>query len=226
LQTTSGVTDSNRGTRFSTVAQRVIVFLDWQNIYNSARRAFHHESAAPHIEGQIDPLLMGQYLAALNPGQELLQVRVYRGLPDSTKQPKGFAANERQTAAWLSSHLVHVTRRALQYPRGWPEGSLPGEKPREKGIDVALAIDFVRLAIEDTYDVGILVSSDTDLTPALEAVWDYKGREGPRPETAAWSVPGAHSRRLSLSGSRRLWCHWLDEGVYRSLVDPVDYTLG
>jgi hypothetical protein len=114
----------------------------------------------------------------------------------------------------------------LQYPKGWPAEALPGEKPREKGIDVALAIDFVRLAIEDKYDVGILVSGDTDLKPALEAVWDYRGGLGPRPETAAWSSPNQYSRRLALTAPRRLWCHWMDESVYRTMTDPIDYKLG
>ncbi len=204
--------------------KRVIVFLDWQNVYKSARRAFHDDYDA-HMDGQVDPVLLGQHLASCNQDQMLEQVRVYRGLPDSTKQPAGYAANQRQTAAWRASPLVHVTRRALQYPKGWPEASLEGERPREKGIDVALAIDFVRLAIEDTYDVGILVSSDTDLKPALEAVWDYKGGQGPRPETAAWSVPGEHGRRLALAKPRSLWCHWMDEAIYRTMIDPIDYTL-
>lgn len=204
--------------------KRVIVFLDWQNVYGSARRAFH-VPLDPFMEGQVDPVLLGQHLAGKNPGQVLKQVRIYRGLPGSTKQPSAYAANERQTAAWVKSPYVSVTRRALQYPTGWPKASLPGEKPREKGIDVALAIDFVRFAIEDQYDVGILVSSDTDLKPALEAVWDYKGAQGPRPETAAWSVAGQHNRRLGLAHPRKLWCHWMDQRVYESMTDPIDYTL-
>lgn len=108
------------------------------------------------------------------------------------------------------------------YPRGWPDKSLPGDRPREKGIDVALAIDFVRLAIEDSYDVGILISGDTDLKPALEAVWDYRGAAGPRAETAAWSRPDAHCPRLALG--RNLWCHWMDRGVYASVQDRFDYS--
>lgn len=150
--------------------KRVIVFLDWQNVYSSARRAFH-DPYSPYMDGQVDPVLLAGHLTTRNPGQQLEQVRIYRGLPDSTKQPEAYGANERQAAAWARSPYVHVTRRPMQYPKGWPKVELPGEKPREKGIDVALAIDFVRLAIEDLYDVGILVSGDTDLKPALEAVW-------------------------------------------------------
>lgn len=204
------------------MAKRVIVFLDWQNLYSGARRMFH-SGYDPYSDGQVDPVLLGTWLASRNPGQALKQVRIYRGLPDSTKQPEAYAANERQAAAWSSSPYVHVYRRALQYPRGWPDACLAGERPREKGIDVALAIDFVRLAIEDAYDVGVLVSSDTDLKPALEAVWDFKGASGPRPETAAWSVPEQHCRRLALAKPRSLWCHWMDEALYRTVKDPTDY---
>lgn len=203
------------------MTKRVVVFIDWQNTYNSARRTFH-DSWEPYVRGQIDPLRLGHELAARNADQDLAQVRVYRGLPDSTKQPTAYGANERQAAAWRAAGL-HVVRRPLQYPRGWPDKSEPGGRPREKGIDVALAIDLVRLAIEGHYDVGILVSGDTDLKPALEAVWDYRGGLGPRPETAAWSAPGTHCRRLALEG-RRLWCHWLGPDVYARVRDDTDYT--
>ena len=55
--------------------------------------------------------------------------------------------------------------RSLRYPRGWP--TVPAQ---EKGIDVALAVDFVKLAVEGDYDVGVMLSTDNDLLPALEVV--------------------------------------------------------
>ena len=45
--------------------------------------------------------------------------------------------------------------RSLRYPQGWP--TLPAQ---EKGIDVALAVDFVKLALEGDYDVGVMLSTD------------------------------------------------------------------
>ncbi len=202
------------------MTKRVVVFVDWQNTYSSARRMFH-DVGDPYTDGQVDPIRLGQWLTDRNADQVLAQVRVYRGLPDSTRQPVAYGANERQAAAWTAAG-VDVVRRPLQYPRGWPDASLPGEKPREKGIDVALAIDYVRLALDGAYDVGIMVSSDTDLKPALETVWDYLGSAGPRPETAAWSVPRAHCPRLALTG-RRLWCHWMNRSVYAAIQDRSDY---
>jgi len=39
---------------------------------------------------------------------------------------------------------------------------------REKGIDVKIATDLVAAAIDDKYDIAILVSSDSDLVPMID----------------------------------------------------------
>jgi uncharacterized LabA/DUF88 family protein len=43
-------------------------------------------------------------------------------------------------------------------------------KIREKGVDVKIAIDLVIDGIEDKYDTAIIVSSDTDLIPAIKYI--------------------------------------------------------
>jgi uncharacterized LabA/DUF88 family protein len=40
----------------------------------------------------------------------------------------------------------------------------------EKGVDVQIAVDLLVGAYEDLYDTAILISSDTDLIPAMEKV--------------------------------------------------------
>lgn len=40
----------------------------------------------------------------------------------------------------------------------------------EKGVDVKMAVDLLSGAYEDIYDVAILISSDTDLIPAIQKV--------------------------------------------------------
>ena len=41
---------------------------------------------------------------------------------------------------------------------------------REKGIDVKLATDLIMGAVDDQYDTAIVISSDTDLIPAIDCV--------------------------------------------------------
>jgi uncharacterized LabA/DUF88 family protein len=205
------------------MTDRVVVFLDWQNVYRGAREAFC-AYGAPHWEGQVQPLALGQLIASDSPfDRRLHQVRVYRGQPDATRDPRGYTANARQAAAWRTSPAVHVTMRTLRYPRGWPVTHQPGEKPQEKGIDVALAIDFVSMAVAGEYDVGVLMSTDTDLKPALEAVARLTPTHGIRAEVASWSSAGGHSRRLAIP-SRRLYCHWLGKDAYDQIADATSYS--
>jgi len=44
------------------VADRVVVFLDWQNVYKGARESFHTEDAAS-TDGQTHPLALGHKIA-------------------------------------------------------------------------------------------------------------------------------------------------------------------
>lgn len=86
-----------------------------------------------------------------------------------------------------------------------------------KGVDVALAVDFVRLAMQRAYDVGVMFSSDTDLLPALETVTEQALA---RVEVAAWS----NTFRLRFGGTTRPWCHHLTARDYEAVMDPTDYT--
>lgn len=198
---------------------RLAVFIDYQNTYGGARSAYHRGSA-PFTDGQKDPLKLAEAIARRDVhGHELSEVRIYRGRPDALREPTAYRANFRQCRSWeRSSPAVHVIVRALRYPRAWPR-----EKAQEKGIDVVLAIDFVMMAVRGEYDVGVIFSTDTDLKPALEAVTELGGDPYPRAAVAAWSAPGGHSRRLSISG-QRLWCYWLSHDDYARARDQTDYT--
>ncbi len=115
---------------------------------------------------------------------------------------------------------VDVITRTLRYPPDWPNA-----RAQEKGIDVALAIDFVQMAMLGEFDVGVIMSTDTDLRPALEAVLRLRPEGGPICEVAAWSKAGCHGPRLSIP-SAKIWCHWLSEDDYLSVADRTDYNVG
>ncbi len=144
----------------------LVVFIDYQNMYRGAREAFGWEGEPGYI-GNFRPLALGRALAD-SLGGDLVQVRAYTGVPHPEKNRLGHAIMQRRLAAWKADDpsIVEVLDRTLRYPP--PEG-------REKGVDVQLAVDFVRLAIEGSYKRAILASCDTDLLPAVEFVADtYK----------------------------------------------------
>lgn len=204
--------------------QDIVVFLDYQNVYKRARELFH-DRYDPHWDGQIDPGRLAQHIVD-RPSpfeRQLKQVRVYRGIPIDSRDSKGYAAARRQHAEWQKNPKVEVFARPLRYPQGWPDRHLAGEKPGEKGVDVALAVDFVAMAVRGDFDAGILFSVDTDMKPVLEFVSSVDVNA--RPEVAAWRNPGQtdYDRRLSL-GRNRPFCHWLDEIDYNIVRDPTDFT--
>lgn len=67
----------------SPAAKRVMVFIDYQNVYNGAREAFGSRGD-PHMFGQIHPLRLGLVLKGAGNGpRELAGVRIYRGMPSN-----------------------------------------------------------------------------------------------------------------------------------------------
>lgn len=197
--------------------RQVVVFLDAHNVYKGAREAFHYPGCSS-TDGQVSPLALAKQITAQVPDGELKQVRVYRGLPSNKHDPVGYAASRRQTAAWMKEdpQRVYVYLRSLQY--------LPGLPPREKGIDVQLAIDFVTLAVAGQYDVGVLFSTDTDLAPALDAVYELHGHGLPWPRVAAWRGPNFRQRRIGASGKHRVVpCCWIDRQTYQAIQDHTHY---
>lgn len=204
------------------MAERVALFVDHQNAYRSARTQFFDHQTDSFTCGQFDPMKLARLLLTRGDTErELGKVCVYRGIPGASQDPKGYGAARRQNAAWMANG-VQVYARPLTYPYGYPTNHAFGEKPREKGVDVQLAIDFATAAVLDQFDVGILFSLDTDLKPALEAVLNLA--PGKKIEVAAWRGEKTnHSPRLSLGGNRP-YCHWLDRTDFDAVADATDYT--
>lgn len=53
---------------------------------------------------------------------------------------------------------------------------IDGGRPREKGTDVKIAVDLIIGAVDNLYDTVILISSDTDLIPAINYL-KYKNKK-------------------------------------------------
>lgn len=209
------------------LAMRVVVFIDAANVYRDARRAFFEEYD-PGIYGQFDPGLLGVELLAMTkiPNPELVGVRVYTGRPDGTLAPKTYAAHLRQSAKWQKNPIVTLNWRPLRYAWGTPppQAGQPDQKGVQKGVDVHLAIDLVRMYILNQYDLAILASTDTDLLPAVETLYELDRGLGFAPiEASAWASDKM-KKKLWVS-NRALWCHRLELKHYAKCRDMTDYNV-
>ena len=199
--------------------EKVTLFIDAQSVYNAVRRAFFSPTDN-HVSGQVDPMKLANFICSQPPSgvdRVLNEVRVYSGRPDSTKDPRTHAAHMKQCLEWRRCGANVITRQ-LRYPKEWPN-----VKAQEKGIDVTLAIDFVSFAVDCLHDVGVLVSFDTDLIPAMEFVLK-RDTINCHVEVVGLNSSKTPSRRLRVPG-HNLYCYWINASVYSAIADTIDYNL-
>jgi uncharacterized LabA/DUF88 family protein len=202
---------------------KVAVFMDWQNAYKEARRAFDLQ-AEPTERGVFSPLALAKILAAGNKrgqGGELVRVEIHRGLPNPNNNPKGHGAADKQRQAWLAEDpLIVVPRlRPLKFN---PEKG----KDEEKGVDVALACSAVEHVLMGMCEVAIIFSHDSDLLPPVETICRLKG---PRYiETASWKSDHFAKR---IPPPKQIWGtpygvvnHTIRVEVFDKIETPINYS--
>ncbi len=202
----------------------VAVFLDYQNSWHGTRARFGNPDFDPPTVGHVHPDLLGELLCehgrTVDPQRLLSQVHVYRGRPGWQSHRDLRVAFDRQTARWTRLPGVSFHTRNMRYQAtGWSTtGEVTNWVGQEKGIDVLLALDLVRGARLDLYDVAVVVSGDTDLFPAIEEAMSL----GKRVERALWWKPPVRKRALHLRG-RAVWTHYLDEADFGTVRDDTNY---
>lgn len=154
--------------------------------------------------------------------------RVYRGEPNAAEQSTSHAAFQRQAQCWTNAAGdVELVSRPLRYPKQWNVAThsyeWTGAKPHEKGVDVALAIDVVRMALSGDYDHAIVFSSDGDISPAVEEVLARRVSSADNPSITVASWDGKNGMRMR-PGLPRVFCHYLDFEAFTKVRDGRDHT--
>lgn len=134
---------------------RVICFIDGSNLFGHLERAFG--------DGKIRLPELCHRLTG--PERRFLEWRFY-----AAPVPQGATAEERQRYARQQRFFAFVQRHRKGVLRLGRFQRDPDGKLHEKGVDVLLAVDLVRLAAEGKYDAAVVLSGDADLVPAVEAV--------------------------------------------------------
>ena len=150
----------------TTKPYRATLFIDGNNFYYKLKDVV---SAQQEAYRMID-LHYRNFAQALTKQNAPTDIRYYIGAvkrqsgTDREKAEKMYAGQQKLIAR-LRSHGAQVILGSLiQHP---------DRSFHEKGVDVRLAVEMIRLAREDQYDVAYLLSSDTDLVPAVEEVHSF-----------------------------------------------------
>lgn len=96
---------------------------------------------------------------------ELADVRYYLGVVrrerNNPKSEKLYADQQRLIGKLQQQNINITFGHVIRHP---------DKTHHEKGVDVRLAVEMIRFARENKYDIAYLISSDTDLVAAVEEV--------------------------------------------------------
>ncbi|MDH3294787.1 MAG: NYN domain-containing protein [Acidimicrobiia bacterium] len=215
----------------SATTARVMVFIDGQNLYKGLNR--RHGV-------RLHPLLLARELTG--PDRHLAGTHYYSGIHDPEVNASMYQLVRRRHDLIRRTGVL-VTERTLHYhwewrvehddvPPPWYDNAPTRTKARvfkhraarEKGIDVALALDAVGSILTDACDVAIIVSRDRDLMEIADEVRSRcKGVRPMRVEVAYVSEQRGDEDRIQETLGGYDGFHEIDDHIIDAARDTFDY---
>ncbi|MHB2026917.1 MAG: NYN domain-containing protein [Elusimicrobiota bacterium] len=196
---------------------RTVAFVDGQNLFHSAREAFGYTYPNYDVKALAESVSRSK-------GWRLTQTRFYTGIPDATD-------NARWNRFWAAKLLsmsrtgIYTFNRPLRYrnktirlPDGKEHTVLTGE---EKGIDVRIAVDVIRMAYKNEFDVALIFSQDQDLSEVAEEIRTISREQG-RWIKAASAFPLSPTSRNRRGINKTDWISF-NKKTYDACLDTRDY---
>ncbi len=152
--------------------ERVKIYIDGGNTYKALFKESKNskdESIIPKIIPAGRAFNYKEFALFLASNRNLCGKGYYVGIVrnyNHTKKSSEMVANQQKFLSILENDGFVIERGKIVYDH----------QIREKGVDVKIAIDLVIDGIENKYDTAIIVSSDTDLIPAIKYV-QSKGKK-------------------------------------------------
>jgi uncharacterized LabA/DUF88 family protein len=194
-------------------SERVNIFIDGGNFYHLALRKLGSS------ESNFDFEKFANFLAN---GRKIVEMgkRFYIGsVTEKLGDEKSKEAMSKQTSLFTklknnhweirTSKLrkrveeVKIDDRVVDYKNILKKGieKIQYERLREKGIDVKLATDLIVGAVDNKYDIAVIVSSDADIVPAIDWV---RNRTHKKIEYIGFSITDNEDEKKSATPSLTL----------------------
>ena len=134
----------------------VSIYIDGSNLYHSIRANFNRTD--------LDILKFRDKLV----GSRHLVRTYYYDAPFPQDKDKNRSIAQQRFHQILRRQPYLELRLGRLVFNNWPTVA-----PQEKGVDVKIATDMLTHGFRDNYNIALLVSGDTDLVDALQALKDY-----------------------------------------------------
>jgi len=197
--------------------KRAVVFVDGQNLFHAARRAFGYTYPNYDVHALAATVCGGR-------AWDLAGVRFYTGIPNKADDPFW---HQFWTAKllFMSRQGVTVTTRTVRRrtirKRGHDGATITVSDSEEKGIDVRIALDVMRMAYRRQFDVAVIFNQDQDLSEVASEVRALAYEQG-RWVWMASAFPDSSSSP-NRKGIARTEPIAIDRHSYDACLDPRDY---
>lgn len=200
--------------------KQAVAFVDGQNLFHAAREAFGYTYP------NYDVLALCQAICQ-RAGWNLAQAQFYTGIPDPADDPfwhhfwsAKLGVMGRQ-GVYVFSRSLRYRNRVVTLPDGTKHTFLARE---EKGVDVRMAVDIIRMALRRKYDVAVVLSQDQDLSEVAEEIRAIAREQG-RWIKIACAFPFSPTTRNRRGIDKTDWIR-IDRATYDACLDRRDYRPG
>lgn len=197
--------------------KRAYASIDGQNLFYAVKKAFGY--AYPNY----DPLALSQWLCHSR-GWFLGRTHFYTGVPDARDNQSWNRFWAAKLASMGKRGIVTFSRplryrhQTLRLKDGTTTTAPVG---REKGIDVRIALDVVRMARQREYDVALIFSQDQDLSEVADEVRRISMEQN-RWIKVACAFPVSPTCDNIRGINNTDWIP-IDREAYDNCLDPNDY---
>lgn len=197
--------------------KRAVAFFDGQNLYRHAKDAFGHHHP------NYDPVKLSNAVCAAS-GWQNDGIRFYTGTPSAQKSPMWHKYWSNRLLAMRRAGIL-VTNRPIRYrveTMTLDDGSVKTiDVPQEKGIDVRLALDVIRMTFARQLDVAVIFSQDQDLAEVATEVREIAQQQN-RWVKVVSAFPVGPSATSARGIDKADWFK-MDQVFYDACLDPRDY---
>lgn len=189
---------------------KTIVFFDGQNIYRSAKGAWRSTASDTYVYTwpSYDVEKLATALASHTSGRTIAQIRFYTGVPTASQ-------HNHWHRFWVEK-LKYLESQGIEVYKG-----KINTHNQEKGVDVKIAIDMIRLTYEQQYDVAIILSQDRDFEPAISLAKNIANSQKRQLVFESHFITGASGdSKRGIPGT--IWMP-IDKVTYDACLDPTDY---
>jgi uncharacterized LabA/DUF88 family protein len=132
------------------MSNRVAIFIDGSNLYHSLKNNFK----------RFD-LNFGEFTKKLCGSRQLVRTYYYNVLQESNQRSEGSREQQEFLETLRKTPYLELRLGTTKLSQGIPV---------ERGIDVMLATDLLYFAANNTYDIAVLVSGDSDFNYTVQVV--------------------------------------------------------